>query len=114
MTIWERVKSALSSLTVPVSASKLIVKTSDDLPDVFIDFVLVDAPPEQHADNVEISRNYHVQVSVFSRAGLINLPDVTSLMVAAGFSRGAVTQLPPDQDTGHFGLALEFNYLECE
>jgi len=53
-----------------------------------------------------------MQVSVYDRNGLTNLPDTDGVMVAAGFSRGPKRELPYNPATRHFGLALEYVYLE--
>jgi hypothetical protein len=114
MTIWERVASALSVIgaTVPVSAGQKMVASGVQLPDQFIVYFLVSSPAEQHADDAETLRSYRVQVSIFSRSGLAGLPDVSAAMVTAGFTRGVQRELPYNQVTAHYGLALEFNYLE--
>lgn len=111
-TIWERVKTALTALSIPMAASEYKIQTGSILPDLYLVYFLVSSPPEQHADDIETLRSYRMQVSVYSRTGLTSLPDVTGAMVAAGFSRGPMTEIPFNQLTGHFGLALEFVYLE--
>ncbi len=114
MTIWERVAAALAAigLTIPVAANVLIVASEVERPDTYIVYLLVSSPPEQHADNAETIRSYRVQVSIYSRAGLVGLPDVTAAMVAAGFMRGPQRELPYNPGTRHYGLALEFIYVE--
>ena len=114
MTIWERVSTALSGLGVPMAANVYQLDTGDELPDQFLVYSLVSAPPAQHADDAETLRTYTVQVSIYDRAGLITLPDIAGAMVADGFTRGPLRELPRDEKTGHYGLALEFNYLEQE
>lgn len=110
MTIWEIVDLALSGIGVPYAANSMVLKTGDDLPDVFAVYQLISSPPVLHAENLEYMRSYRIQVSVYSRNGLANLPNVTTLMVSAGFTRGPITELPYNGETGHFGLALEFVY----
>lgn len=114
MSIWERVAAALAGLGVAVSAGQKLVGTAASLPDTFIVYFLVDSPPMQHADDMEICRSYRMQVSVFARAGLAGIPDVDAAMVAAGFTRGGQRELPFDQVTQHYGLALDYNFLEQE
>jgi hypothetical protein len=113
-TIWERTDSALSSLGVPYAASKLQIATGNDYPDLFMVYFSLPSTPEQHADNKETLRSYMVQVNVFSRGGLINLPDVDEVMTAAGFTKGREIEIPLDQETGHYGLGTEFLYIESE
>jgi hypothetical protein len=112
MTIWERVKAALTSLTVPMAASEYIVVTSTALPDLYLVYFQVSGVGEEHADDKEISRSKRVQVSVYSRAGLTNLPDVTGSMVAAGFTSGPDREIPYNPLTRHYGWAKDFFYLE--
>lgn len=113
-TIWEKTAGALSSLAMPFAASKLRVSTGQEYPDTFLTYFLVSAPPIQHADNEEKIREYTMQVNVFSRNGLINLPDVDGAMTAAGFMKGAVREIPLDAETGHYGLGTEFSFTESE
>ncbi len=112
MTIWERVKAALETLDAPVVESVYIAATPDELPDLYLVYFLVAGVPVQHADDREVSREQTVQVSCYSRGGLANLPDVTGAMLAAGFTAGPSRELPYNQATQHFGLALDFDYLE--
>jgi hypothetical protein len=111
-TIWERVGTALAGLSQPKAASAYLAATGADLPDEFLVYFLVAAPPQSHADDVERSRLYHVQVSYYNRAGLVGMPDIAGAMTAAGFTRGPLTELPYNPDTRHFGLSLEFFYLD--
>jgi hypothetical protein len=110
-TIWEITKTAISALGVPYGAS-VYVPSNGTLPDLFLVYTLVSSPPAQHADNAETMRSYRMQVSIFNRAGLTDLPDVDTAMTAAGFERGPVRELPYNEDTRHFGLAKEYVYLE--
>lgn len=111
-TIFERTATALSGLGVDCANGFYITATGVDLPDTFIVFVLVSSPPVQHADDGETLRSNRVQVSIYSRAGLVGLPDVELAMKAAGFEAGAKYQLPYNSQTRHFGLGQDFMYLE--
>ncbi len=117
MTIWERVAAALAPLGVPMAAGgKFLPDTTGGKPARYLVYFVVDAPPEQHADNEETLRNYLVQVSIFDRTSLINLPDITGAMKAAGFTAGSFRELSENQgrENEYFGLGLDFNYLESE
>jgi hypothetical protein len=114
MTIWERIYAALSPLNLPMAAGAMIVDSESDRPDVYLVYFLVSSSPIQHADDLERERSYLVQVSVYSRNGLTNLPDVTGAMKAADFIPGPTRELPYNPQTKHFGLAMEFTYLEKE
>ena len=110
--IWELTKTALDTLGVPVAANVYIAATNAELPDLYLVYFLVSSTPEQHADNVEKIRGNRVQVSAFTRTTLATLPDVSAAMVAAGFARGPTRELPYSQQTRHFGLAMDFIYVE--
>jgi hypothetical protein len=112
ISIFERVKNALDTLSPAVPHALAPYKASGNLPDLFIVYQLITSPAEQSADNNETARSYLVQVTIWSRSGLASLPDVTTAMRAAGFQAGAFRQLPQDPETGHYGLAKEFVYLE--
>jgi hypothetical protein len=110
-TIFERVNTALATISPPVPASLAPYKSNTTLPDKFIAYQLIVGTPELSADDAEVERSYLVQVSIFSRAGLVSLPDVDTAMTAAGFVKGRERQLPQDPQTGHYGLAKEYTYL---
>jgi len=88
MSIWEVTAAALAGLGVPIAANVMISEASAALPDLYLVYFLVSAPPSLHADNAETLRTYRMQVSAYNRAGLASLPDVDGAMVAAGFTRG--------------------------
>lgn len=111
-TIWERTATALAGLSIPKAANVYLSATDVKLPDQFLVYQLISSPPEQHADNAETMRSYRMQVTIYSRNGLVSLPDVAGAMTAAGFMRSGIVELPINQQTGHFGLALDFVYTE--
>ena len=113
-TIFERVSTALTSLSPAISFAQGAYLTSNnaDLPDTFIVYQLISGVPEQHADDAETQRTYRVQVSIYSRSGLVSLPSVDAAMLAASFTKGPERQLPFDRETRHFGLAKDYYYLE--
>lgn len=113
-TIFERAETAIATLSVPYANQVYLVQSGAALPDQFIVFFLVSSSPAQQANDVETLRGNRVQVSVYDRAGLQGLPDVDTAMTAAGFVRSNKSQLPFNQETRHFGLALEYTYLEDE
>lgn len=113
-TIWERINTALTGLSLPMAASVYISATPESLPDEYLVYFLISDPPEQHADNVEKAKSYHVQISYYNRAGLAAAPDITGAMIAAGFTRAPSREIPYNELTRHFGLAFEFWYYEEE
>lgn len=111
-TIYEIVDDALATLGPIPYAMKPYLSGDGNLPETFLDYQLIDGVPEQHGDNAETARTYTVQVTIWSTGGLVSLPDVNAAMKAAGFRVGPERQLPKDHDTGHYGLAKDFTYLE--
>jgi len=111
-TIFERTQSALAALSpIPVSLAPYITISNAPLPDTFVVYQLINSPPEQHADNAEAARSYLVQVTTYSRSGLVSLPDVDSAMLSTGFEKVAARQLPKTEE--HHGLACDYIYLEA-
>lgn len=109
-TIFERVSNALTTLSPAVPFALAPYKGT--LPDTYIVYQLIDSPPEQHADDAETQRSYQVQVTVWSKSGLASLPGIDAVMIAAGFSKSNVRQLPQDRESGHYGLATDYVYFE--
>lgn len=113
-TIFERVDEALATLDTPYAENQYISETGEALPDLFLVAMLISGAAEQHADDDETERSYRVQISIYSRNGLVDLPDVDGVMKSAGFKKGPEKELPYDQETGHFGLAIDYIYLNQE
>jgi len=111
-TIFERVETALNTLLPIPNAMDRMLTASGDLPDKYLTYSLIDSPSELHADDHEIGRSYQVQVTIYSRDGLASLPNVDGAMTAAGFTKGNWRQLPRDAQSGHYGLAKDYNYYE--
>lgn len=106
--IWGLVETAISGMGIKYAADKFKAESGDPLPDEFIVYFLVSAPPDSFADDVESQRSYKVQVNYFNRAGLGSMPDIDSAMQAQGFIKGNLIPLPVDPDSGHFGLGTEY------
>jgi hypothetical protein len=109
-TIFERVKTALSTISPAVPFSLAPYKSTAALPDQYLAYQLIDDSPDQHADDAETERSYLIQVSIFSRSGLVSIPDVDTAMHTAGFEKGRERQLAQDPQTGHYGLAKEYTF----
>lgn len=112
MTIWERVVSALTSLGVTMAANVLIVASEAERPAAYLTYFVVTSPAEQFADNLEKGRSWTVQINYYNRSGLAAMPNISGAMAAAGFSPSAQRELPYNQQTRHFGYALDFVYVE--
>jgi len=109
--IWEITEDALDGLGVALAANVMVMPTGTALPDEFIVFQLISSPPAQAANDVETLRRYRMQVSYYNRAGLISMPAIEAAMVTAGFTKSVYRELPYNQLTRHYGLAMEFLYL---
>lgn len=114
MNIFERINTALTGIGVPFAAEIYITVTGEDLPDQMIEYTVVIDEPEQFADNEVTEQTYLVQVNVFSRSGLTNLPDVDTVMKAAGFRVGRKVNLQFNQETKHYGRGYQYTYLETK
>ena len=110
-TIFERITTALNTLSPTVPFALAPYKTTGELPDLYIAYQLIDGSPEVHADDAETERSYRVQISIYQRSGLVGLPAVDTAMTAAGFQIGPERQLPQDRETGHYGIAKDYLYL---
>ena len=105
-TVFEQVEDALDTLSIPYGMDTYL--SSAELPNQYMAYSLIDGVPSQHADDAETQRTYRVQVSIYDRNGLANLPDVDTAMLAAGFTKGPERQLPRDNESGHYGLAKDY------
>jgi hypothetical protein len=112
-TIFERVKTALDTLSpIPVALEPYRVTPGASLPDTYITYIEVSDVPVAHYDDQETARDYLVQVNIFKRGGLVALPDVDAPMLAAGFTKDQRRQLPADEQTGHYHVAIDYRYHE--
>lgn len=113
-TIFERTATALASLSpaIPYALGQYLTANGADLPATFIVYQEILGEAAQHADDAETHRAYRVQVSIYSRSGLVSLPNVDAAMLAQGFTKGPERQLPYDLETRHFGLAKDYFYLD--
>lgn len=111
-TIFQRVETALSTISPAVPHSAAPYKGS--LPDAYITHQLINSPPELHADNAEVERSCTIQISIWDKAGIPSESSVDAAMLAAGFMKGDVRQVPQDPQTRHYGLAIEYIYLETK
>ena len=111
-TIWERVKTALTSLSLPMAESSYIIDTGVEIPDTYLVYFVFSFDPAQHADDEEIERTEAVQVSIYKRDGFYSLPDVIGVMKAAGFTFIGGRELEYDLESRHFGISFDFEYQE--
>ena len=116
MTIWERIKNALTPLGLPMGHSVWLPDSGADIPAQYLVYFEISAPPQQNADNVEKSMLHHVQVSWFSHNAFpeASLTALLGAMKTAGFTKGPMHDLPYESNDRLFGLALEFYFLEEE
>lgn len=105
-TIYEKVEAALDTLGVPYGMSTYL--SDAELPDVYLVYSMISGVGTLHADDGEMERAYRIQLSIYSRSGLVGLPNVDAAMLAAGFTKGPERDLPFDPETGHFGLGKDY------
>ena len=111
-TAYTYTKTAMDTLSgVSYSASVDLDDETGDLPDTYIVGSLISDVPDQQADDVEKMAFIRVQLSIFSRDGLLNLPDTDTAMLAVGFKRAGSRELPYDPETQHYGLARDYTIL---
>jgi hypothetical protein len=111
--IWEITEDALDGLGLPLAANTMIMPSGQELPDQYLVYQLISNPPQLHADDLETLRSYRMQVSFYSRTGLATTPaQVETAMLAAGFTRIEGRELPYNLQTRHFGVSMDFNFLE--
>jgi hypothetical protein len=108
MMIWEITQEALEVLNIPLAANVMITATKGVLPDLYLVYQLIDAPPILHAEDLEAMRFYRMQVTVYSRNTLSICMAVADAMVDAGFTRSSMKELPYNTETRHYGLAMDF------
>lgn len=111
-TIFERVETALGTVSPAISFASTPYKGT--LPNVYVTHQLINSPAEQHADGDETERSYTMQLNFWDKAGIPSTTGVDAAMKAAGFHKGDVRQLPQDQQTHHYGLAVEYVYIESQ
>lgn len=106
-------KSAMDTLdpAIPYAASSERAGLADPLPDTYIVGTLISDVPEQHADDEETEAFFRMQLSLYSKAGLLDLPNTDTAMLAVGFKRAGSRELPYDPDTQHYGLARDYTLL---
>jgi hypothetical protein len=111
-TIFEKVTAALGTISPPVTFAfeQLLIQDGSDFPDTFLVYSLISDAPTQHADNAETQRSYRIQISTYSRSGLVSVPDVDTAMITAGFIKGPRRLLPYDEMTRHFSMAVDYFY----
>lgn len=109
-TIFERVETALGTVSPAINYSSAPYKGT--LPDAYVTHQLIDSPAELHADNDESERSNVMQLNFWDKADIPSTTKVDAAMKAAGFKKSNVRQLPQDQQTHHYGLAVEYVYFE--
>jgi hypothetical protein len=105
-TIFEQVEDALDTLNVPYGMGTYLC--NGVLPNQYMVYQMIDGVASQHADDLETQRIYRIQVDIYDRSGLVNLPDVDAAMLAAGFVKGPERQLDSENATDHFGLSKDY------
>ena len=111
-TIFERVETALGTISPAISFASAPYKGT--LPNAYVTHQLLPSSPELHADGAEEERSYTMQLNFWDKAGIPSTTKVDAAMKAAGFHKGNERQLPQDQQSHHYGLAVEYVYFETQ
>ncbi len=112
ITIWERVKTALTPLGIPMAEGTYRVSGSAPIPDTYMIYFLPSIDPGIYLNDKEKYRPYLVQVSIYKLNTLIGLPDVIGAMVTDGFTFMGGREIEPGLTDDHKGIAFDFEYLE--
>lgn len=89
--------------------------STDQLPDRYIVYFLVDDNGKLWTDGTEASHESRVQVSFYyrSKPNALTIPDkIEAAMINAGFTRGPSGHIPYQLDTGHYGWRRDFYCYE--
>jgi hypothetical protein len=108
---YELTETAVATLSVPYAADANRLALGSPLPDLFIVYKRISAVAQNHFDDAEKERFCRMQLSVYSRSGLVGLPATDTAMQAQGFQFSRETEIPYDDGTGHYGLAREYTIL---
>ena len=103
------VSTALTTLSgVEFAADANRSALSEPLPDLFIVYSRITSPIANYFDNKAQLRFVTMQLSIFSRDGLDDLPDTDTAMQNQGFSVSTETDLPYNDETRHYGVSREY------
>ncbi len=108
-------KSIKEKTNIPYDWERFEAESTQQLPDNFIVYFLVDEPPALIADNKELSTHPRIQVSFFYRqkSDFPRIKDqIKEFFVAQGFIRVGSGRIPYQKDTGHYGWRYDFNFYE--
>lgn len=108
---YELTETALSGLGLPYAADANRSALGTPLPDLFVVYKQVSGLAAQFADDLDTERFFRMQLSVFSRDGLVGLPDTDNAMESVGFVFSRATEIPFTRETGHYGQAREYTIL---
>jgi len=115
---FEKLENALSALSTDNGIPYYFERADSDkpqLPNKFITWSLVSAPPKTSADGKERTYMPKIQVSFYfkNKSDLITIPDlIYQRMIKEGFRRAATRPIPFQKETGHYGQASDFIILE--
>lgn len=116
MSIYEICASAVASLGIPYAKGHYEpADGTQQLPDQYLVYNVIDSPGTSWADGAERAREYRVQFSYFTRDGaLLNtVPDtIEAAVIAAGLTGGGWSDFPYDSVTRHEGVHADFYYYE--
>lgn len=119
MSNWcDKLEKALTEVSSKNSIPYYFERTDcekSQLPDRYITWSLISAPPKTSADGKERTYMPKIQVSFFFRekSDFLTVPDlIYQGMIKEGFRRAATRPIPFQKETGHYGQASDFIILE--
>ena len=107
-------QSLSNTLSIPYDFERNESST-EQLPDTYMVYFLVDDPGRTWTDGKETSHEPRVQVSLFYRKKPIALaiPDqIEAAFMAVGFLRVNSSTIPYQPDTRHYGWRCDFRFYE--
>lgn len=88
---------------------------TEQLPDTYMVYFLVDDPGATWADGKETGHEARIQVSLFYKDKRIMLTapkQIEDAFIAADFCRVGSGRIPYQASTGHYGWRCDFRYFE--
>jgi hypothetical protein len=88
---------------------------TNQLPDQYIVYFLVDDEGKGYADGKETSHEPRIQISYYTRdkSDFLAIPGaIDAAFVNAGFTRGPTGHIPYQPDTRHYGWQRNFYFYE--
>lgn len=110
----DQCESILTAIGLPYDFERFDSPT-EQLPDTFIVYFLVDDTGVSYSDNTETSHEPRIQVSLFYRdkSAFLTAPgQIETAFLSSGFTRVGSGRIPYQTDTRHYGWRCDFRFYE--